>query len=73
VAFSQVIPCGPEALIQLHVVGVEHGIDISTPQIRSPAEEKIEKVPTPCLQGHVEGRVPLQFDPIAPAQKENRE
>jgi hypothetical protein len=68
-ALRQVVSRRPETLIERHVVGVEHGVHVSALEIRPPLEKKINEVPTPRSQGHVERNVPLELKLVAVAQQ----
>ena len=49
VALRQVVSGGAEALIEVCVVGIEHGVHIRALQVRTALEEEIEEVPAPNL------------------------
>ena len=73
VAFRQVIPCGAETLIQLHVVRVEHRVHAGVLQVRAMLQEEVDQVPPPSLQRKVERSVPFEVEPVAALQQERCE
>jgi hypothetical protein len=50
-AFGQVVPRGPEALVELHVVGVEHRVHVDALEIPAPLQDQVEQIPAPGPEG----------------------
>src|SRR3989338_3748271 len=73
VALRQVVARGPEALVEIRVVGVEPRVDVDALQIPAPLEKEIEQVLAPRPERHVEGRIPLELEPVAILQQKGRQ
>jgi hypothetical protein len=69
VAFGQVVARSPKALEELHVVGIEYGVDLDALEIPARLKKEVEEIPPTLLKRQVERPVPLELEPIpAPEQ-----
>jgi hypothetical protein len=69
VSVSQVVPCGPEPFVELHVVGVEHRVRVDALEVPSPLKQKIEEVPATHLERQVERPVALKLQAVVALQE----
>jgi len=63
-AFGQVVARGPKALVELHVVGLEHRVDLDALEMPARLKKEIEEIPPALLKRQVERPVPFEFEPI---------